>query len=52
MIMGKQEGGTPNTSVLGLSVAITPNHKQATYKSVSAWKGGLEKMFPDRGVLT
>lgn len=32
---GGEKKTTPNTSVLGLSAAITPNHSMALYKSVS-----------------
>lgn len=49
---GKEEGGTPNTSVLSLSAAITPNHKHGHVQICLCLERPSTEMFPDLGFLT
>lgn len=51
----KEEGGvkmTPNTSVLSLSAAITPNHKHGHVQICLRLERPPAEMFPDLGFLT
>ena len=55
--MGDGEGGgggkmTPNTSVLSLSAAITPNHKHGHVQICLRLERPPAEMFPDLGFLT